>query len=110
MDAFVASFLREYFDLLYKNFDPKRDMTVRLAKGEIYVGPMRTYSGQRSPDAQRARTVPLTWVCRSLCGLQAATIWFCANCSATRRSRSRTFTSRNALSTYVARVPIHPLR
>ena len=55
MDAFVASFLREYFDLLYKNFDPKRDMTVRLAKGEIYIGPMRTCIGQLTPRARLLR-------------------------------------------------------
>ena len=58
MDAFVASYLREYFDLLYKNFDP-RHMTVRLAKGEVYIGPMRTLA--RPGHNPRVAPTPLTF-------------------------------------------------
>jgi len=44
MEAFIASYLRDTFDLWLKNFDPKRDMSVRTMKGEATLNNMRMFS------------------------------------------------------------------
>ena len=96
MDAFVATYLREYFDLLYKSFDPRRDMTLRLSKGEVYVGPLRTCAralgwavlrstrGWKSARAQRSRAGGVWRARADARGGQVATTSSCGSCSATR--------------------------
>jgi len=98
MDALVGTFLREYFELLYRNFDPKRDMTVKLGKGEVRIGPKRT-----SPLLWRSRTPCRSTTSRSFpytfpgaVAAQAATIPSSARSWALRPWTWRTFRSLTA--------------
>ena len=37
MEAVLVSYLRKYFELFLKNFDPKKDFHFNLTKGEAVV-------------------------------------------------------------------------
>lgn len=41
MESLISSILGDYFALFFKNFDIKRDLSVKLGKGEAYLNNLR---------------------------------------------------------------------